>query len=80
MEKGKGKEMTFDEHCEEFKKEIKNLSHLEEEASRSKKKRSVLPAGQRQSLRGVMGKLGRDKGIRITLILASPLNPCIMQV
>lgn len=41
-EKGKGKEMTFEKHCKEFEKKIKNLSPLEEEASRPKKKRKVM--------------------------------------
>ncbi|TYK15837.1 hypothetical protein E5676_scaffold637G00080 [Cucumis melo var. makuwa] len=40
-EKVKGKDMTFKEHCKEFEKEFKNLSHLEEEAPRPKKKRKV---------------------------------------
>ena len=30
--------MTFDEHCKEFEKEIKNLSPLEEEAPKPKKR------------------------------------------
>uniref|UniRef100_A0A9I9DJH0 Uncharacterized protein n=1 Tax=Cucumis melo TaxID=3656 RepID=A0A9I9DJH0_CUCME len=42
VEKGKGKDMTFDEHYEEFEKVVENLSLLEQEALRPKKKRKVI--------------------------------------
>ncbi|KAA0046474.1 protein MNN4-like [Cucumis melo var. makuwa] len=41
VEKGKDKENNFDEHCEEFKKEIEELSPLLDEMVRPAKKRKV---------------------------------------
>uniref|UniRef100_A0A9I9DVZ4 Protein MNN4-like n=1 Tax=Cucumis melo TaxID=3656 RepID=A0A9I9DVZ4_CUCME len=41
VEKEKGKEKAHEEHYEEFEKEVENLSPLEEENPRPKKKRKV---------------------------------------
>lgn len=41
VEKDRDKEKTFNEHYKKFKKEIEDLSHLEEEATKPKKKRKV---------------------------------------
>ncbi|KAA0042372.1 hypothetical protein E5676_scaffold477G00770 [Cucumis melo var. makuwa] len=49
-EKGKGKEMMFDEHCEEFEKKIESLTHDRERALSIPRNHAKVPRGTHSSV------------------------------